>query len=80
MTFDEAKKVSNGLNNQMTQKLCPLIIGKCSEDCVCFLPAELVDDDTNDSLENLTIEEKSNVKNWDVLEPICRCYFLFGRR
>lgn len=81
MTYSEAERKKLSLNFEQSKKLCPLIIGNCSSNCVCYLEAEIVDDRNGDAAKDLSEDEKSRlVDTWEVIDPYCRCYFLFGRR
>lgn len=80
MTYEEAVKIVSTLELENSKKLCPLLAGNCSDKCVCYLPAQIIDDASQECITELTLEEKSLVTSWDVIDPYCRCYFLFGRR
>lgn len=80
MTYLDAEKSKLSLDMEQSKKLCPLIVGNCVSSCVCYLGAEIVDDEGN-SAKDLNDEEKIQVgESWEVIDPYCRCYFLFGRR
>ena len=81
MTYLEAEKKKYILDTEQVKKLCPLIKDNCSPNCVCFLPSEIVTTNGDNDMD-ITEDEFKKVgdDNWEVIEPYCRCYFLFGRK
>lgn len=83
MTRSSALELKSRLELQQSRKLCPLLAGYCTPNCVCYSPPELIDEDSSEEISDMTNEEIAvcdNAERWEVIEPYCGCYFLFGRR